>query len=102
MTHRKATIDDLENSTKIAIKYFWQDKFNRGEHPEASSSDYHLNKELQYLFCTAFKRIFEEFGEVSHKDIVLLCESWIMSQGCTSKRSLIYQQRWYEQIEKEQ
>jgi len=40
-----------------------------------------INRSLNYLLCTSVDRIYEEFGEVTKKDVILLIESWIMAQG---------------------
>lgn len=40
-----------------------------------------INRSLNYLLCGAIDRIFDEFGEVTKKDLILLIESWVMAQG---------------------
>jgi hypothetical protein len=46
-------------------------------------NSYRLHHQLQFLLCRAYQRLARKIGEASivPKDIHLLVESWIMSQG---------------------
>lgn len=52
---------------------------------KAPVEKYRLHRQLQYLLCNAHGRLSKKIGDanITPKDVYLLVESWIMSQGTT-------------------
>jgi hypothetical protein len=48
--------------------------------PKLPLEEYRLHPSLQYDLCTAFSRIMETLGEVTRRDVVMICECWLSAR----------------------
>ena len=48
---------------------------------EGGEQAWKLNRELQYLLCTAFQRLKDTLYSPGSFEMVMLAESWVMAQG---------------------
>jgi len=43
--------------------------------------EFRLDRSLNYYLCNAIERIYETFGEVSRREVVMLAEAWLISRS---------------------
>lgn len=75
-----------------AVKVARNHLYNPISYVGGTCEDYHLIRELNYVLCVSFSRLAHTIGEnnIVNKDIYMLVEAWMMSQGSECRKALVH------------
>jgi hypothetical protein len=86
---RKFKLMNLTEILQYAKEYL------KPDHDIRPVSEFRLHGQLQYRLCGTVERLQRHFKEVTHKDIALLCEAWIMAQAAVRpQKALLHDSEW--------